>query len=157
MDDAKPNRGVTAMLPFLLCPQCGEQIALPYRSLQGVSAVQPYWPTDSETLVLVCSVCARTSVHRESEIRWEDGENLAPAQPSTEFLIVELICDQAHCESLVVAHIQTLGNQSASDVGTAVANAIPTPTCGMGHAPKFGEVPYAIDRIGWTGKDGYLT
>jgi hypothetical protein len=142
------------MFPVLVC-QCGEQIALPYRNLQGTTSVQPYWPTDSETIVLVCSDCAQSSVHRLESIRWVDAGLLSPALPSTVFWRVELICDHPRCELPIVAHIRISEDESGGEIGTKVANATPKPVCAGGYGAKLHEMPTLIE-VEWKGRDGLL-
>jgi hypothetical protein len=154
-DDSGERLLESLMFPTLVCP-CGEQIPLPYRSLRGTASVQPYWPTDSETIVLVCSDCAQSSVHRLSDIRWVDAERLSPTLPPTVFWIVELICDHPHCELPIVAHIRISEDLSPGEVGTKVANATPKPVCAGGYGAKLHEGPN-LREVVWIGSDGYLT
>jgi hypothetical protein len=142
------------MFPVLNCP-CGEQIALPYRSLQGTASVQPYWPMDSETITLVCSDCAQSSVYRLSDIHWVDAEHLSPTLQSTVFWRVELICDHPHCELPIVAHIRISEDESGGEIGTKVANAVPKPLCAAGYGAKLHEWPTLLE-VEWLGSEGRL-
>jgi hypothetical protein len=142
------------MLPSLMC-SCGERIALPYRSLRGTESVQPYWPTDSETLILVCSGCGKLSSHLAGDIRFDPEHSRLQEEESTVFWRVELICEGKDCESPVVAHIRISEDASVGEIGNAVANADPAPVCGKGHSPKLGAYP-SIQEVAWTGSDGFL-
>ena len=134
------------MFPILLC-HCGEQIALPYRTLQDTKTVEPYWPTENEVLTLVCSRCDKSSFHRVTEILWVNVVPPSQESGTRTFWRVTLRCDDPDCESFVVTHIQTFGGQSPGQLGSKVANAIPSPHCDNGHAAKFGEYPELIEEI----------
>jgi hypothetical protein len=72
------------------------------------------------------------------------------------FWRVTLRCGEPDCESFVVAHIQTFGEQSPGGLGSRVANANPSPLCDNRHAAKFGESPELIEEITPPDVEAYL-
>src|SRR5450755_448054 len=141
-------------IPVLVCPICQEQTALPYRTLRGTSQVQPYWPTDSETLVLVCRPNGHLCVHYERDIQWKESRTAAQEESPSIFYRVEFWCGQQNCGLLIAAHTRTQSGLSHNAIARRVFDEVPQPTSEAGHS--LGDLESVI-TVEWLGEDGYLT
>jgi hypothetical protein len=134
-------------LPVLLCPHCYGQTVLPYRNLRGTSDLEPYWPTDGETITLACQ-CGHSSVHWKREIHKESVQSEDPNQPPSVLWRVEFSCSHAGCGLPIVVHTRTEDETAPETIAGRAYNVTPKPQCPAGHAE--GAKVESIERIEWT-------
>jgi len=144
-------------LPVLVCPntECQTRIVLPYRTLQGTPKLEWYWPTDSETVALVCHNCGLLSVHSSDALRDLSVQAEDPRLLPSVFWRVTLSCSQRNCGFPIVAYIRTEEGLSHVEIGHRVY--ISGPSCAAGHpADPEGHVEEIL-RVESLGNGGWLT
>lgn len=143
--------------PVLRCCGCGQETQLPFRPFLESSAVEPYWP-DSDRLAWVCDACGQYRCATQQEIEWRAAESLPALPYAWGFWRVEIACRMPGCDSRVVAHTQTFGMTSRSNLGQMIAKATPHPVCGRGHIVCAADsYPARIDYVEYVGPEQYVS
>lgn len=124
---------VAQPVPALACQLGGERIVLPHQTHAGLFVDEPYWPTGSLVLNLVCIEHGHLSVCTKHNLLVErvplEGRN----GPDTAFWRTEFVCGQNNCASRIVVHARTSAGDSTQTVAEAIFSARPGPTCVEGH------------------------
>src|ERR1035437_340071 len=118
---------------ILVCTNCGEHTLLPSRSPQGKVYDPPSWPTDTETLAVVCHKCGRLSDYSLSQTHFEEIPEDAPVLLTRTFRRVEFACDQQNCGTPIVLHLETEKDATDTAIKKRVLTSSPFASHGGQH------------------------
>lgn len=118
----------------LVCPSCSERIALPSRSPEEKSQLQPYyWPTGEPSIAILCPLCDFLFAHPRQDVQLRTAEAEGPNPPPSVFWKVALTCDHENCGQRFSVHTRTEAGATKNDVGISVLRAKPALVCPAGH------------------------